>query len=337
MAVTKQVFSAFINRLIAYNFPTSVGLVTFGTEAEISQKLTDVVENFRQAVDKMEAKGDTALWDAIDLAADHLVEMSRAHRNIKKRIICLSDGSDTSSIKNVGNVCRMLMQQDIVVDSVCIGEENNSALRAVSYLTGGYKFVPHSVEEASALCELEPVLSIHERPPISRPMSLLGFNFSRASHSARPDPVTQDQYPARKIHANLYDAFVRIGKLERAATSGLSEPAPTSTSSVRSRRLLLEIRDMASRPHPSYDVYVSESNIGFWKIVLQGPTGSAYASGAFVLYLDMGEDYPRRAPSGRFVTPIFHPNVNRHGRIWYVHLYAFTVLPFSNSLTRKQH
>jgi len=72
---------------------------------------------------------------------------------------------------------------------------------------------------------------------------------------------------------------------------------------------------MASRPHPSYDVYVSENNMGFWKIVLQGPTDSAFASGAFVLYLDMGEDYPRRAPSGRFVTPIFHPNVNRHGRI----------------------
>lgn len=25
-----------------------------------------------------------------------------------------------------------------------------------------------------------------------------------------------------------------------------------------------------ANPHPHYDVYVSESNIGFWKIVMEG-------------------------------------------------------------------
>ncbi|KIX05990.1 uncharacterized protein Z518_03964 [Rhinocladiella mackenziei CBS 650.93] len=312
LAVTKQVFSAFINRLIAYNFPTNVGLVTFGTDTKISQKLTDVIENFRQAVDRMDANGNTVLWDAIDLAADHLVEVGRSYGTIKKRIICLSDGEDTSSGKKVEDVCRRLAQQEIVVDSVCIGEEDNSELRTLSYRTGGYKFVPNSIEEASALCELEPVLSIHERPPVSRPTHQW---FSQSTRHAIPDPVTRDQYPARKTHKNLNDTFVRIGRFENTVHRRLRESSSSSGSSTWSRRLLLEIRDIATHPHPSYDVYVSENNMGFWKIVLQGPSESAYASGAFILYLDMGEDYPRRPPSGRFVTPIFHPNVNRHGRI----------------------
>ena len=29
----------------------------------------------------------------------------------------------------------------------------------------------------------------------------------------------------------------------------------------------------------------------------------------------MGEDYPMSLPKARFVTPVYHPNVNRHSRI----------------------
>ncbi|KEF63504.1 uncharacterized protein A1O9_01482 [Exophiala aquamarina CBS 119918] len=315
MSVTKQVFSAFINRLIAYNFPTNVGLVTFGTTARVSQDVTDVIENFRQAVEKMEPEGDTALWDALGLAADHLVDVAKRYPSIKKRVICLSDGEDTSSIKAVGDVVRMLMRHDIVVDSVCIGDEDNSALRTVSYCTGGYRFVPNTIEEASVLCELEPVLSIYERPIVSRQSLFFLTNFSQLSYRAKPNPVTRDEFPARRTHDNLRDTFVQIGQFERIATQQLSQSSIAATTSIRSRRLLLEIRDIAAHPHPSYDVYVSETNIGFWKVVLEGPNHSAYASGVFVMYLAMEDEYPRRPPQGRFVTPVFHPNVNRHGRI----------------------
>lgn len=148
MDVTKQIFSAFINRLIAYNFPTNVGLVTFGMEAKVSQQMTNVIENFRQSVDGMSAHGDTALWDAIALAADQLVEAGRQDPKIKKRIICLSDGQDTCSRQDPMDVCRMLLRNEIVVDSCSIGNEINSKLKTLSYLTGGYKFVPQTLEEA---------------------------------------------------------------------------------------------------------------------------------------------------------------------------------------------
>jgi len=29
----------------------------------------------------------------------------------------------------------------------------------------------------------------------------------------------------------------------------------------------------------------------------------------------MGNNYPRSPPEARFITPVYHPNINRHGRI----------------------
>jgi len=55
--------------------------------------------------------------------------------------------------------------------------------------------------------------------------------------------------------------------------------------------------------------------MSFWKVIMQGPPDSIYADGTFLLYLHMEESYPTLGPKGRFVTPIYHPNINRHGRI----------------------
>jgi hypothetical protein len=59
--VLKQMFDAFINRLLAYNLQTHVGLVTFGTSASLSQGITHAVEDFRHHLNNMRATGDTAV------------------------------------------------------------------------------------------------------------------------------------------------------------------------------------------------------------------------------------------------------------------------------------
>lgn len=45
------------------------------------------------------------------------------------------------------------------------------------------------------------------------------------------------------------------------------------------------------------------------------PPETPYEGCAFLLYLEMPENFPAFPPQGRFVTPVFHPNINRHGRI----------------------
>ena len=50
-------------------------------------------------------------------------------------------------------------------------------------------------------------------------------------------------------------------------------------------------------------------------LTLLQPPDSTYTGGTYLLYLDMDEYYPRSPPKARFVTPILHPNINKHGRI----------------------
>lgn len=74
-------------------------------------------------------------------------------------------------------------------------------------------------------------------------------------------------------------------------------------------------RIAAAGAHPKYDIYVSDSDISFWVVVLQGPDESPYSAGTFMLYVSAGEDYPYQPPEVRFSTKLIHPNVSAHGRI----------------------
>jgi ubiquitin-protein ligase len=312
MDVLKAMFDQFTNKLMAYGYRTHIGLVTFSKTARVARPLTDVMENFRDKVNGLSPQDDTALWDALALAADQLTEYGAKYPKSKQRILCISDGVDTGSERKAIDLCGLIARQGIVVDSFCLGNSDDQALRRISKITGGYKFWPRSLDEAMAICEMEPVLNQLERPLLNT----LPFTVARwrSTGLVLKDKVTRDEFPKRCRHPNLDDDFIEIvsahdRRTNRHGRSGLAPP------SLREARLLAELRNMSANPHPHYDVYVSESNISFWKIVMQGPPGSPYATGTFVLYMDMEANYPSFAPKARFVTLIHHPNVNLHGRI----------------------
>lgn len=58
-----------------------------------------------------------------------------------------------------------------------------------------------------------------------------------------------------------------------------------------------------------------EDNKRYFKVVLDGPTDTPYASGLFNLELFLPESYPMEAPKVRFLTRVYHPNIDRLGRI----------------------
>ena len=112
----------------------------------------------------------------------------------------------------------------------------------------------------------------------------------------------------------MSDEFVELTAIA-ARTNPTSAPSG-SLSNLRISRLMNEIRSIAnSGAHPKYDVYVSETDMSFWKVVMDGPDGSPYSEGTFLLYLHAAEGYPTFAPKARFITKMKHPNVNAHGRI----------------------
>ena len=257
-------FDAFVNRLLAYNYQTHMGLITFQSSATVTQKITHAIENFRHKVNGMNAHGDTALWDALALANDQLSEYAQKFPNAKKRIICISDGEDTKSKQRSSDVSWSLFQNKVVVDSFCLGYEDNLDLRTISYLSGGYKFNPQSLEQSMLLCEMEPVLNQLERPPIIPPREALShgydphLRFIFARDKADPEVVTADIFPQRKEHPNVNDHFIQLTTAAGNNAGGVgSGPVNAhSNSNLRASRILVEIRNVVANPHPHYDVYL---------------------------------------------------------------------------------
>ena len=50
-------------------------------------------------------------------------------------------------------------------------------------------------------------------------------------------------------------------------------------------------------------------------ITIQGPKGCCYEGGVFRLELFLPEDYPMVPPKVHFLNKIYHPNIDRVGRI----------------------
>ncbi|KAK6537179.1 hypothetical protein TWF694_011376 [Orbilia ellipsospora] len=308
MDVCQQIFSSFVNRTLAYNYANHYGLITFESSVKVEQELTYVMEDFRGKVMQMKPSGDTALWDALNKAVEELKVHAKKFPKARKRIICLSDGADTNSKTSAVSVQLAARENAIIIDSFCVGDTNyaNNDLMMASHNTGGYKFKPRSLEEAMDLGEMEPVLSISARSENVRPPNTIWLSWG----------LKPDYHPKLRVHKNMHDEFFRVSA---ASTSSRKPQVDQSTTNkpgvIRNSRILSEIRKVAGSPHPFYDIFVSESNMGFWKIVFQGPPDSAYSTGAFVLYLNMGDDYPFFPPEARFITEILHPNINKHGRV----------------------
>eukprot|EP00887_Chlorella_sp_A99_P006260 scaffold3.g6260.t1 len=53
----------------------------------------------------------------------------------------------------------------------------------------------------------------------------------------------------------------------------------------------------------------------YFNVIILGPDASPYQGGVYKLELFLPEDYPMAAPKVRFLTKIYHPNVDKLGRI----------------------
>eukprot|EP00878_Enallax_costatus_P043477 GHUV01051472.1.p1 GENE.GHUV01051472.1~~GHUV01051472.1.p1 ORF type:complete len:145 (+),score=15.40 GHUV01051472.1:64-498(+) len=66
---------------------------------------------------------------------------------------------------------------------------------------------------------------------------------------------------------------------------------------------------------PGISASPSEDNLRYFNVMILGPTSSPYEGGVFKLELFLPEDYPMAPPKVRFLTKIYHPNVDKLGRI----------------------
>ena len=77
------------------------------------------------------------------------------------------------------------------------------------------------------------------------------------------------------------------------------------------QRIEKEMNDLKTSEHVAVTKAERiENNDLLWKVVFEGPDESPYEDGIFTLKFIFPEDYPTHGPEARFMTPMFHPNVN---------------------------
>lgn len=68
-------------------------------------------------------------------------------------------------------------------------------------------------------------------------------------------------------------------------------------------------------PPPSITARPHEDNLRYFDVTMEGPATSPFEGGTFKLELFLPEEYPMGPPKVRFLTKIYHPNIDKLGRI----------------------
>ncbi|XP_043851497.1 ubiquitin-conjugating enzyme E2 N-like [Dromiciops gliroides] len=80
-------------------------------------------------------------------------------------------------------------------------------------------------------------------------------------------------------------------------------------------RIIKETQHLLAEPVPGIKAEPDESNTCYFHAVIVGPQDSPFEGGTFKLELFLPEEYPTPAPKECFMTKIYHPNVDKLGRI----------------------
>mmetsp|Transcript_14383 Transcript_14383/g.38830 ORF Transcript_14383/g.38830 Transcript_14383/m.38830 type:complete len:729 (+) Transcript_14383:470-2656(+) len=125
------------------------------------------------------------------------------------------------------------------------------------------------------------------------------------------DELIGNQSKVRGGSARLVTASIAGG----VGNAGGGENAGHASPAVR-RRIMKELRDFAAfSAGTGVHVFPSEANLLEWRALVEGPVGSPFEGGTWVLTIDLPTDYPFKAPRVRFLTPVFHCNVNDSGSL----------------------
>jgi Ca-activated chloride channel homolog len=124
---------------------------------DLDKDFSSSIPELKEALERIDARGSTALYDAIIGSLDHLKKAAKE----KKVLLIVTDGEDNTSRNSLEKTVREIQRTDTVIYTIgLLGQENKKsaknakkALTAIADASGGIAFFPENVEDVHAICE----------------------------------------------------------------------------------------------------------------------------------------------------------------------------------------
>jgi Ca-activated chloride channel family protein len=150
-----KVNQAALNLVRSSNPKDEVFIVNFNDEYYLDQDFTNDLLKLKDALEKIDARGGTALFDAVVASAEHLKRNARLE---KKVIFVVTDGEDNASNENLEQAIKQLQEENgpSVYAIGILGDEEHPkkarrALEIIAQRTGGIAFFPKTLDEVDEI------------------------------------------------------------------------------------------------------------------------------------------------------------------------------------------
>jgi len=150
-----KVNQAALNLVRSSNPQDEVFVVNFNDEYYLDQDFTNDLLKLKEALEKIDAKGGTALYEAIVASAAHLKENAKLERKV---LFVVTDGEDNASRETLEEAVKQLQVENgpSVYAIGILGEEEHPkrakrALEVITQRTGGLAFFPKTLDEVDEI------------------------------------------------------------------------------------------------------------------------------------------------------------------------------------------
>uniref|UniRef100_A0A0N5A8C2 E2 ubiquitin-conjugating enzyme n=1 Tax=Syphacia muris TaxID=451379 RepID=A0A0N5A8C2_9BILA len=75
------------------------------------------------------------------------------------------------------------------------------------------------------------------------------------------------------------------------------------------------ISEILRVPVDGFSAGLQDDDIYKWEVLVMGPPDTLYEGGFFRAVLDFPKEYPQRPPKMRFLSEIWHPNIDKEGNV----------------------
>ncbi len=149
-----KVNQAALNLVRASNPQDEVFVVNFNDEYYLDQDFTNDLLKLKEALEKIDAKGGTALYDALEASAANF-KNARLERKV---LFVVTDGEDNASRDNLEQAVKHLQEENgpSVYAIGILGDEEHPkrarrALEIIAQRTGGLAFFPATLDEVDEI------------------------------------------------------------------------------------------------------------------------------------------------------------------------------------------